>query len=138
MRAVARMSRTSIKRKGTVAFVIRRWLVLCVSAILAASAFLYGSSHVQTFPVGEAHYAMQNGNFMGNTDHGHAVPCDDHERSDGNCCVAHPGCGICAPLPSPSFAGVQQGGAFGVTSFPASGPGGSQRQLRPPRLFVTA
>jgi|TARA_R110002051_G_scaffold287685_1_gene350432 hypothetical protein len=111
---------------------------VCISTFLAASAFLYGASHVHAFPVGEAQYGVQNGNFTGSSDHGHPVPCDDEERGDGNCCVAHPRCGICAPLPSQSFAAALPVETFGVTTFPASEPGGAQRQLRPPRLFVTA
>ncbi|GEM_PF-4643617 len=138
MRAVARMSRTSSKRNGKVPFATRCWLIVCISTFLAASAFLYGASHVHAFPVGEAQYGVQNGNFTGSSDHGHPVPCDDEERGDGNCCVAHPRCGICAPLPSQSFAAALPVETFGVTTFPASEPGGAQRQLRPPRLFVTA
>lgn len=138
MRAVARMSRISSKRNGKVPFATRYWLIVCISTFLAASAFLYGTGHVHAFPVGEAQYGVQTSNFISSFDHGHPAPCDDEERGDGNCCVAHPGCGICAPLPSQSFAAALQVETFGVTTFPASEPGGAQRQLRPPRLFVTA
>jgi hypothetical protein len=132
------MSRISSKRNGKVPFATRYWLIVCISTFLAASAFLYGSGHVHAFPVGEAQYGVQNSNFISSFDHGHPAPCDDEERGDDNCCVAHPGCGICAPLPSQSFAAALQVETFGVTTFPALEPGGAQRQLRPPRLFVTA
>ncbi|MGC4411084.1 MULTISPECIES: hypothetical protein [Rhizobium] len=132
------MSRISSKRNGKVPFATRYWLIVCISTFLAASAFLYGTGHVHAFPVGEAQYGVQTSNFISSFDHGHPAPCDDEERGDGNCCVAHPGCGICAPLPSQSFAAALQVETFGVTTFPALEPGGAQRQLRPPRLFVTA
>lgn len=132
------MLRTSSKRNGTVAFAIRRWLILCIATFLAANAFLYGSGHVHAFQVGEAQYSVQNSNFISSFDHGHPAPCDFEERGDDNCRVAHPGCGICAPLPSQSFAAALQVETFGITIFPALEPGGAQRQLRPPRLFVTA
>jgi len=123
---------------GVASVAVRRWLALCMAALLAASAFLYAEGHAQAFPSGQTHHvvrhAMDHTKLGACTGHG----CDHQGSGNAGRCVSGLGCAFCAPLSSNGFVAAPQGRAFGMTSLPVSAPGEIQLQLRPPKLFVTA
>lgn len=115
--------------------VARGWLVLCLAAILLASAFVAGAGHTHASTAG-TQLAMHH--EQAPSGHQHASPCADQEPGAADCCVSGPGCAVCAPLPATGYIATSHGSVFAPARPIVSTPGDDRLTLRPPELSVTA
>lgn len=117
---------------------IPRWLVLCAAVLFALSATLYAGGHAHASAAGCIEQSAPHAQTHAGIGHADPAPCQDENPDNGSCCIAATGCGLCATLPADGLAGFRRDEAPGDARFAAPAPAHVERQLRPPRPFVTA